>query len=74
MPRHVAEAYVAAHGGFPRSTVTGKTKFVVVGGLREARFDVVAEPLTAKHGKALRLATAGQDIVLLGEGEFLSLI
>jgi len=74
MPRHVAKAYVESRGGYPRSTVTRKTKFVVVGGLREARSDVPVVPSSSKHETALRLAADGQDIVLLGEGEFLALI
>lgn len=74
MPRYVAKAYVEARGGHPRSTVTKKTRFVVVGGLREARLDLPGVPLTSKHEKALQLAADGHDVVLLGEGEFLALI
>jgi DNA polymerase-3 subunit epsilon len=74
MTRDTAEAYVATIGGVPGPSVTKRTRFVVVGGFRDAAAIAAAPPTSSKHERALKLLALGADIRLLAEGEFLSLL
>lgn len=74
MTRDLAEAHVRAIGGFTRPSVSKKTDFVVVGGLRDIPTEVAGHSLSTKHRRAIELRDAGAEITLLAEGDFLSLL
>ena len=72
MTRHVAQQAVVDVGGRPMTAVGKKANFVVVGG--EFHGLLAGHEHSQKLEKALALRAAGQDLELLNEVEFLTLL
>jgi DNA polymerase III epsilon subunit-like protein len=72
MTRHTAQQAVVDVGGRPMTAVGKKANFVVVGG--EFHGLVAGHAHSHKFEQALALRAAGQDLELLNEAEFLTLL
>jgi DNA polymerase III subunit epsilon len=72
MTRHDAQQAVVDVGGRPMTSVGKKADFVVVGG--EFYGLLAGYQHSQKLDKALELRAAGQDLELLNEVEFLTLL
>ena len=63
---------VADIGGYPANSVTSQTNILVVG---QQDYRVVGDSgMSSKQKKAMALKDKGQDIEIMSEAEFLSMI
>jgi DNA polymerase III epsilon subunit-like protein len=73
MTRNLAFHKVAECGGMPLDSVSKKTNLLVFG-YQDARFLAPGATLSSKFAKAVGLKAKGQDIEIIGEDDFLSML
>ena len=73
MPRHEAWERLGHLGGIPGENVTSETHFLVVGE-QDARKLRPGEIQSSKFQKAAKLKSQGQEIEVISEGDFMTLL